>query len=54
MSIYIEVEGGVVQDVYTDNDALANVHIVVVDWDNIEAGDEKPETPRPEQRIPLY
>ena len=54
MNVYIEVEGGVVQSVYTDNESLANVHVVVVDYDNINAGDDKPETPNVEQCIPLY
>ena len=54
MSIYIEVDGGVVQSVYTDNKDLAHVHVVLVDYDNIRLGDEEPETPDAEQRIQLY
>lgn len=54
MSIYIEVSGGVVQSVYTDNESLADVHVEVVDWDNIEAGDTEPTLPDVERRIPIY
>lgn len=34
--IVVEVSGGVVVGVYTD---VPNARVVLVDWDNIEAGD---------------
>lgn len=37
--IVVEVGGGLVTNVYAD----AAVEIVIVDWDNIEAGDDPPE-----------
>lgn len=54
MSIYIEVDEGVVRAVYTDNKDLAHVHVVLVDYDDIRLGDEEPETPDAEQRIYIY
>ncbi len=37
--IVVEVGGGLVTNVYADT----AVEIVIVDWDNIEAGDDPPE-----------
>jgi hypothetical protein len=37
--IVIEVGGGLVTNVYADT----GVEIVIVDWDNIDAGDDPPE-----------
>ena len=54
MSIFIEVEGGVVQAVYTDNEVLKNVHIEVVDWDNVAAGDLEPSRPEIDARFYLF
>lgn len=44
MKIYVEVEGGVVQSVFSDK-KIDDVEIIVVDYDNIKAGDEMPELP---------
>lgn len=40
--VIIEVSGGNVQNVYADDE---HVEFMLVDWDNIEAGDEPDETP---------
>ena len=52
MKIYIEVSGGIVQSVYTDIDARAEV--VLVDYDNIEAGDTAPEQPTENNRFYIF
>jgi len=52
MKIYVEVRGGVVDAVYTDIDARAEV--VLVDYDNIEAGDAEPEQPTENNRFYIY
>ena len=49
--IYVEVRGGVVDAVYTDQEG-EQIQVVLVDWDNIEAGDAVPELP--DDRIYLY
>lgn len=51
MKIYIEVRGGVVQSVFTATE-IEDIEVEVVDYDNIEAGDEAPELP--EERIYIY
>lgn len=43
MSVIIEVRGGCVTAVATEEETT----VVVVDWDNIEAGAERPELPEP-------
>ena len=52
MKVYIEVRGGVVDSVYTDINALAEV--VLIDYDNIEAGDSEPEQPTEKNRFYIY
>lgn len=52
MKIFIEVRGGIVQNVYTDIDSQAEV--VMVDYDNIEAGDDEPEQPTENNRFYIY
>lgn len=52
MKIYVEVRGGVVDAVYTDINAQAEV--VMVDYDNIEAGDTEPEQPTENNRFYIY
>lgn len=52
MKIFIEVRGGLVQSVYTDINAQAEV--VMVDWDNIEQGDPEPEQPTENNRFYIY
>jgi hypothetical protein len=37
--LVVEVSGGLVQNVYADRPT----EVIVVDWDNIECGDPKPE-----------
>ena len=57
MKIYVEVRGGVVGAVYTDTDSNpvgVSVEAVVVDYDNIEAGDEAPDQPDEANRYYVY
>lgn len=51
--IFIEVRGGVVDAVYTDTQG-EQVQVVLIDWDNIESGDEEPEQPELNARFYLY
>ena len=52
MKIFIEVRGGLVSAVYTDINSQAEV--VLVDYDNIEAGDEEPCQPIENHRYYIY
>jgi uncharacterized UPF0146 family protein len=42
--VIVEISGGMVTTI-TTNLKQDNIDVFVVDWDNIKAGDEVPETP---------
>lgn len=52
IKVYVEVKDGVVQTVYTD--APVDAEVVLVDWDNIEAGDAAPQRPAEHDRFFIF